>query len=231
MNSMTMSPETYYILIIEGVFRDGSTISSSCPENCMSSENFKKQSLDQWITGINNAITTDTLMKHSAILEQLHDNNLKPSLVRYYFQRIKKHTSQKNKEWVSYFEKIFICAQTVPNVDDSVKKQTYYVYKHYYFDKDHNEVVFYVGKGMGDAKGSDSRIYSRTRNRYWKAIVKKLEEDQISYYSEPVKFFDSEAEALNYELQLQKEYWDKGQCLGCADLRKRYEHPEDEVVE
>ena len=84
---------------------------------------------------------------------------------------------------------------------------------------------------MGDAKGSDSRIYSRTRNRYWKAIVKKLEEDQISYYSEPVKFFDSEAEALNYELQLQKEYWDKGQCLGCADLRKRYEHPEDEVVE
>ena len=80
---MTMSPETYYILIIEGVFRDGSTISSSCPENCMSSENFKKQSLDQWITGINNAITTDTLMKHNAILEQQQENNLKLSLVRY----------------------------------------------------------------------------------------------------------------------------------------------------
>ena len=42
---------------------------------------------------------------------------------------------------------------------------------------------------------------------------------------------DSETEALNYELQLQKEYWDKGQCLGCADLRRRYGYLEDEVIE
>ena len=228
---MIISSKTYYTIVIEGVFQDGSEIILFRPENCMSSEKVEKRSLDQRIAELERLITIDTVMKHSAIFEQLHDNNLKPNLVRYYFQKIKKHTSQKNKEWLSYFEKIFICAQTVPNVDDSVKKQTYYVYKHYYFDKDHNEVVFYVGKGMGDAKGSDSRIYSRTRNRYWKAIVKKLEEDQISYYSEPVKFFDSEAEALNYELQLQKEYWDKGQWRGCADLRRRYGHPEDEVVE
>ena len=228
---MIISSKTYYTIVIEGVFQDGSEIILFRPENCMSSEKFEKRSLDQRIAELKQLITTDSLMKHSAILEQLHDNNLKPNLVRYYFQKIKKHTSQKNKEWLSYFEKIFVCSRTVPNVDGSVKKQTYYVYKHYYFDKDHNEVVFYVGKGMGDAKGSDSRIYSHARNGYWKAIVKKLEEDQISYYSEPVKFFDSEAEALNYELQLQKEYWDKGQCLGCADLRKRYEHPEDEVVE
>ena len=111
---MIISSKTHYILIIEGVFRDGSTISSSCPENCISSEKFEKQSLDQRITAINNAITTDTLMKHSAIFEQLHDNNLKPDLVRYYFQKIKKHTSQKNREWLSYFEKIFICVRTVP---------------------------------------------------------------------------------------------------------------------
>ena len=228
---MIISAKTYYTIVIEGVFQDGSEIILFRPENCMSSEKFEKRSLDQRIAELKQLITTDSLMKHSAILEQLHDNNLKPNLVRYYFQKIKKHTSQKNKEWLSYFEKIFVCSRTVPNVDGSVKKQTYYVYKHYYFDKDHNEVVFYVGKGMGDAKGNDSRIYSDTRNRYWKAIVEKLEEDQISYYFEPVKFFDSETEALNYELQLQKEYSDKGECLGCADLRKRYEHPEDEVVE
>ena len=228
---MIISSKTHYILIIEGVFRDGSTISSSCPENCMSSEKFEKRSLDQRIAELKQLITTDSLMKHSAILEQLHDNNLKPNLVRYYIQRIKKHNSKRNQEWISYLGKKFVCSRAVPNVDDSVKKQTYYVYKHYYFDKDHNEVVFYVGKGMGDAKGSDSRIYSHTRNRYWKAIVDKLKEDQISYYYEPVKFFDSETEALNYELQLQKEYWDKGQCLGCADLRRRYGYLEDEVIE
>ena len=231
MNSMTISSKTYYTVIIEGVFRDGSTISSSCPENRISSEKFEKQSLDQRITAINNAITTDTLMKHSAIFEQLHDNNLKPDLVRYYIQRIKKHNSKRNQEWISHLEKVFVCSRTVPNVDGSVKKQTYYVYKHYYFDKDHNEVVFYVGKGMGDAKGSDSRIYSQTRNRYWKAIVNELDEKKVKYYSEPVKFFDSETEALNYELQLQKEYWDKGQCLGCADLRRRYGYLEGEVID
>ena len=231
MNSMTISSKTYYTVIIEGFFQDGSTISTLNSHLCIASEKFEKMSLDQQIAELEQLITIDTVMKHSAIFEQLHDNNLKPNLVRYYFQRIKKHNSKSNQEWISYLGKKFVCSRAVPNVDDSVKKQTYYVYKHYYFDKDHNEVVFYVGKGMGDAKGSDSRIYSHTRNRYWKAIVDKLKEDQISYYSEPVKFFDSETEALNYELQLQKEYWDKGQCLGCADLRRRYGYLEDEVIE
>lgn len=231
MNSMTISSKTYYTVIIEGVFQDGSTISTLNSHLCIASEKFEKRSLDQRIAELERLITIDTVMKHSAIFEQLHDNNLKPNLVRYYIQRIKKHNSKRNQEWISYLGKKFVCSRAVPNVDDSVKKQTYYVYKHYYFDKEHNEVVFYVGKGMGDAKGSDSRIYSHARNRYWKAIVDKLKEDQISYYSEPVKFFDSETEALNYELQLQKEYWDKGQCLGCADLRRRYGCLEDEVIE
>ena len=231
MNSRTISPKTYYIVIIEGVFQDGSTISTLNSHPCIASEKFEKRSLDQRIAELERLITIDTVMKHSAIFEQLHDNNLKPNLVRYYIQRIKKHNSKRNQEWISYLGKKFVCSRAVPNVDDSVKKQTYYVYKHYYFDKEHNEVVFYVGKGMGDAKGSDSRIYSHARNRYWKAIVDKLKEDQISYYSEPVKFFDSETEALNYELQLQKEYWDKGQCLGCADLRRRYGYLEGEVIE
>lgn len=228
---MIISSKTHYILIIEGVFQDGSTISTLNSHICIDSEKFEKRSLDQRIAELERLITIDTVMKHSAIFEQLHDNNLKPNLVRYYIQRIKKHNSKRNQEWISYLGKNFVCSRTVPNVDDSVKKQTYYVYKHYYFDKDHNEVVFYVGKGMGDAKGSDSRIYSQTRNRYWKAIVEKLEEDEISYYFEPVKFFDSETEALNYELQLQKEYWDKGQCLGCADLRRRYGYLEGEVID
>ena len=231
MNSMTISSKTYYTVIIEGVFQDGSTISTLNSHLCIASEKFEKRSLDQRIAELERLITIDTVMKHSAIFEQLHDNNLKPNLVRYYIQRIKKHNSKRNQEWISYLGKKFVCSRAVPNVDDSVKKQTYYVYKHYYFDKDHNEVVFYVGKGMGDAKGNDSRIYSDTRNRYWKAIIEKLEEDEISYYFEPVKFFDSETEALNYELQLQKEYWDKGQCLGCADLRRRYGCLEDEVIE
>ena len=228
---MIISAKTYYTIVIEGVFQDGSEISSFRAEDCISSEEFEKQNLDQHTAQLNKLITTDVLMSHIVALEQLHEDNQKLVLVRYYFQKIKKHVSKDNREWITHLGKFFICARKVPETGDSIKEQTYYVYKHYYFDDDNNEVVFYIGKGMGDAKGSDSRIYSHTRNRYWKAIVDKLKEDQISYYSEPVKFFDSEAEALNYELQLQKEYWDKGQCLGCADLRRRYGYLEDEVIE
>lgn len=102
------------------------------------------------------------------------------------------------------------------------QKKSFYVYKHFYYDENGDEVVFYIGKGTGDAKGSATRMYDCQRNKYWDEIVSNLNKKNIQIFKEPIKFFDTESEALNFEAKLHKEYWNKGECLGCADLRRRY---------
>lgn len=102
------------------------------------------------------------------------------------------------------------------------QKESFYVYKHFYYDKKGRENVFYIGKGTGDAKGSESRIYSHDRNKYWKEIVSDLNKKGIKYFEEPIKFFEKESDALNFEAEQHKKYWGMGQCRGCADLRRRY---------
>lgn len=102
---------------------------------------------------------------------------------------------------------------------------TFYVYEHYYYDEDlQKEIVFYVGKGTGEAKGPGSRIYSFNRNKFWQEIVRSLDERNIKWEYRIVKFFNSNTEALEFEVELQEHYWNQGQCLGCADLRRRHKH-------
>lgn len=239
MDNTTMAVKAYLVILIEGVFEDGSTISTlKLPEGEHSEQaehiNIETVNIsDKLLNNIEKSLSEERVLSHFRLMEKLSNNQQSAILIRYYVQKIKRYiTTEDGRDNIAYFGKKLVCTRKHPySIKIDKDKPLYYVYKHYYFDKNHNEVVFYVGKGMGDAKGNDSRIYSDTRNRYWKAIVEKLEDEQISYYFEPVKFFDSETEALNYELQLQKEYWDKGQCLGCADLRRRYGYLEDEVIE
>lgn len=99
-----------------------------------------------------------------------------------------------------------------------VYPKSYYLYKHYYLEKDGSENVFYIGKGTGDAKGLASRIYNTTRNRYWDEIVEK---HQGKIKCEVIEFFENEIECLNREKELQDYYWELGQCRGCADMHQR----------
>ena len=239
MDNMTTAVKAYLVILIEGVFEDGSTISTFKLPECEHSEKAERTKMEtvniteRFLNDIEKSLSEERVLSHFKLMDKLSNNQQSAILIRYYIQKIKRYiTSEDGRDNVAYFGKRLVCTRKHPySIKIDKDKPLYYVYKHYYFDKDHNEVVFYVGKGMGDAKGNDSRIYSDARNRYWKAIIEKLEEDEISYYFEPVKFFDSETEALNYELQLQKEYWDKGQCLGCADLRRRYGYLEGEVID
>lgn len=220
--------EIYYIIVIEGLFEDGSQISSFRSDTRISSRDIGVEEIKEKIT---NSVTEEAFNSHIKGLEELKDSDDKLILVKYFIQKIKAHTSRSGGEWTTFLEKTLILSRAVPTkpiqTDTNYhKKQVYYVYKHYYFDDNGNEVVFYIGKGKGDAKGGASRIYSHYRNKYWEEIVNELDKKRIKYFFEPLNFFESEREALTYELQLQKEYWDKGQCLGCADLRRRYGDPE-----
>lgn len=83
----------------------------------------------------------------------------------------------------------------------------YYVYEHSYMEND-KKVVFYVGKGNGDrayrkhGKGRDNGV--------WNKIAERL---NYNYNIDIVKENLSNREALDYELQLQKHYWQSTQCV------------------
>lgn len=217
--------ETYYMVIIDGEFEDGSQISMFLPNAIASFETIEREGLEQKAIKLSEALKESAVASHIRGLEKLHDNNGKIVLVKYFIQKIKKFTSCQEKDWTAFLEKKLICTKSAPATDSDISKNIYYVYKHYYFDENGDEIVFYIGKGTGDAKGGCARIYSHYRNKYWEEIVKQLDEKEVKYYFEPIKFFEIEKDALTYELELQKEYWEKGQCLGCADLRRRYGDP------
>lgn len=85
--------------------------------------------------------------------------------------------------------------------------QKYYVY--IWFLEDTGE-VFYVGKGSGN------RVTSlKDRNRHFLNIRRKCKCDYRI-----VRYFDDEEEAYRYELELGKEYKDKGQAWCCYVLGK-----------
>lgn len=84
---------------------------------------------------------------------------------------------------------------------DYISWNKFYVYKHYYIDKNGEEVVFYIGKGKKD------RMYNQQRNLYWKDIVKSI---NCVYYVSVIRFFECENEAYAYEKELQAYYWNKG---------------------
>lgn len=91
-----------------------------------------------------------------------------------------------------------------------LNKNQYYVYKHYVYNEDGSENIFYIGKGIGD------RIYNQNRNLYWNNIVK---ENKGKYYVDIIQYCDNEDEAYKLENKLQEYYWSIGQCRGCADVR------------
>lgn len=91
-----------------------------------------------------------------------------------------------------------------------LNKSKYYVYKHYIYNVDGTENVFYIGKGIGD------RIYSQNRNLYWKNIVMK---NEGKYNIEIIQYCDNEDDAYKLERKLQEYYWSIGQCRGCADIK------------
>ena len=112
--------------------------------------------------------------------------------------------------------------------ENKASLQSFYVYEHYYYDEQQQkEIVFYVGKGTGEAKGSAARIYSEYRNKFWQEIVDSLNKKGVEWKYRIVGFFNSNKEALEFELKLQEDYWKKGQCLGCADLRRRHKYNEE----
>ena len=93
---------------------------------------------------------------------------------------------------------------------DINKKDKYFVYKHYFYNENNEEVVFYIGKGTSD------RHFCLKRNKLWEDIV--YNQLNGEYYIKIIKYFDLEKDALEYEKKLQKEYYLKGQCLGCKDV-------------
>lgn len=91
-----------------------------------------------------------------------------------------------------------------------LNKKQYYVYRHYVYNEDGSENIFYIGKGIGD------RIYNQNRNLYWNNIVK---DNKGKYYVDIIQYCDNEDEAYKLENELQEYYWSIGQCRGCADVR------------
>lgn len=86
----------------------------------------------------------------------------------------------------------------------------YYVYRHYIEGN-----TFYVGKGQED------RAYVYGRNKTWKNIVNK---NNNNYEIEIIKFFNKEDEAYKFEKELTEYYKSIGQCeanimIGKGSLR------------
>lgn len=89
-----------------------------------------------------------------------------------------------------------------------IKKDSYYVYKHYIFN-DGKEHIFYIGKGIGD------RIYSQSRNLKWMNIVNS---NNGEYMVDIISYCQSEDEAYKLEKELQLKYSKIGMCDGCMDI-------------
>lgn len=76
----------------------------------------------------------------------------------------------------------------------SKKANMYYVYRHYYYDKEGREITFYVGKGKGTRALSENN-----RSDIWKDKVNVINGD---YFVDIVESFSDEKEALKFEKEL-----------------------------
>lgn len=81
-----------------------------------------------------------------------------------------------------------------PVMTFSKKANTYYVYRHYYYNNNGKEITFYVGKGQGMRALSENG-----RSDLW---LKRVESLNGNYFVDIVDFFDNEDKALDFEKQL-----------------------------
>lgn len=97
----------------------------------------------------------------------------------------------------------------LPIINRSIEliMKKHYVYQWFYFDKNMNKYIFYVGKGSKfrawDTKG---------RNETFKKIF-----NTYDCKVEIVEFFNDKQEAYDYEKELKYKYIDLGQCEACLD--------------
>ena len=70
---------------------------------------------------------------------------------------------------ISEFNRLYFYVTNCIKKDVDFKNNCYYVYRHYYIDKNtKKEITFYVGKGKG------KRVISKNRNNIWINKVKLL---------------------------------------------------------
>lgn len=81
-----------------------------------------------------------------------------------------------------------------PAMTFSKQANSFYVYRHYYYNDNGKEITFYVGKGQGMRALSESG-----RSDLWVERVQKL---KGLYHIDIVDFFDSEEKALDFEKKL-----------------------------
>lgn len=81
-----------------------------------------------------------------------------------------------------------------PAMSFSKKANSFYVYRHYYYNDKGREVTFYVGKGQGMRALSESG-----RSSLWEERVQKIKRN---YFIDIVEFFNNEEEALDFEKEL-----------------------------
>jgi hypothetical protein len=100
-----------------------------------------------------------------------------------------------------------------PAISLSGKSNTYYVYRHYYYNNDDKQVTFYVGKGKG------LRATSKTnRSSIWEHRVNLL---NGNYFIDIIEFFDNEKDAFDFEKEVISYYTMSEFGCECNQISKK----------
>ena len=105
---MTMAVKAYLVILIEGVFEDGSTISTlKLPEGEHSEQaehiNIETVNIsDKVLNKIEKSLSEERVLSHFKLMEKLSNNQQSAILIRYYVQKIKRYITTEDGVKVCY---------------------------------------------------------------------------------------------------------------------------------